>query len=215
MEAQAVNVAAAQSILEAVEASGMKTRVVLVGSAAEYGMVSKLDNPINEEHVLRPISVYGLTKAWQTELFYYYASRGSNVVLARIFNLLGTNLSERLFIGQLYKQIDEMRRGNRSSIELGSLAAIRDYIPIEQAAELLIHISKHGESGHVYHVASGRPISMSDLLSQELDRNGISRQSVVGKRDLECFPGLGVPCIYANIGKIISLTRQKGINVKI
>lgn len=209
-EARAINVAAAQKILEVVEMSRSKIRVVLVGSAAEYGLVSKLDNPISEEHVLRPFTIYGLTKAWQTELFYFYASRGINVVLARIFNLLGMYISERLFIGQLYKQMHEFRQGVRNSIELGPLSATRDYIPIDQAVEQLLQIARHGTSGEIYHIASGRPISMNELLDQELEKNGINKNVVEIKVNPENSLGQGVPFIYASIEKTKNLILQKG-----
>lgn len=208
-EAYAVNVAATRYLLAAVEASGRRVRVLLVGSAAEYGPVTPDENPISEEHVLHPVSVYGLTKAWQTELAYLHAQRGTDVVVARIFNLLGPHLSERLFVGRLHKQIDEIRRGERSRIEVGLLSAMRDYLAIDDAVTQLLAIVDYGEAGKVYHVASGQPISMRELLVRELTAHGLDESIVVEGAALTNRRGYDVPVIYADMTRTNALLEKR------
>lgn len=208
-EAYKVNVRAVRQILDSVEAIAQSTRVVLIGSAAEYGAVRIGDNPIREDHPLHPVSIYGLTKAWQTQLAYLYAARGVNVVVARIFNLLGSDLSERLFVGRVHKQIDEFRRGLRSHIEVGPLSSIRDYITIENAIAQLLLIAEFGEIGEVYHVASGQPISMRELLVNELLPHGLDLSIVHEGTGLTNRTGYDVPSIYADINKTCSLSNMK------
>lgn len=213
-EAYAVNVAATRHLLEAVEASGSPTRVVLIGSAAEYGAVAADENPISEDHVLRPVSVYGITKAWQTELAYFHASRGTDVVVARIFNLTGPHLSERLFVGRLHRQIDELRRDERTQIEVGPLSAVRDYLPIDEAVTQLLAIAEYGEAGRVYHVASGRPVTMRDLLVRELAVHGLHESIVVEGASLTNRRGYDVPSIYADIARTIALLKKQGFHAE-
>src|SRR3546814_16097919 len=88
-EAYSINVAAARQILSSVEEAALSTRVLLVGSAAEYGMVEAHENPVAEDRVIRTVSVYGITKAWQPELASLYAGRGVDVVEARTLTLIG------------------------------------------------------------------------------------------------------------------------------
>jgi nucleoside-diphosphate-sugar epimerase len=213
-EAYAVNVAAARHLLEEVEACGRRVRVVLVGSAAEYGAVTPEDNPITEDHVLRPVSVYGITKAWQTELAYLHASRASDVVVARIFNLVGPHISERLFIGRLHKQINEIRHGNRMQIEVGPLSAIRDYLSIDDAVSRLLTVAEFGEAGRVYHVASGRPITMRELLVRELAAHGLDESIVVEGAALSNRSGHDVPAIYADITRTTALLGKRKSHAK-
>lgn len=207
-EAYAVNVAAARHLLEAVDASFQLARVVLVGSAAEYGAVTTEENPISEEHVLRPVSIYGITKAWQTELAYLHASRGTDVVVARIFNLVGPHLSERLFVGRLHKQIDEFRRGERVQIEVGPLSAIRDYLSIEDAVSQLLAVADFGEAGKVYHVASGQPVIMRELLARELAAHELDESIVVEGAALTNRRGHDVPAIYADVSRTTALLKR-------
>lgn len=213
-EAYAINVNATRHMLKAVEDLGLSARVVLIGSAAEYGLVSAEENPIGEDRVLRPVSIYGMTKAWQTELACVYTNRGVNVVVARVFNLIGPRLSERLFIGRLHKQIDELHRGERERIEVGSLSAVRDYISTDDAVTQLLAIADYGEAGEVYHVASGQPVTMRELLVRELAAHGLHESIVVARADLSNRRGYDVPSIYADISKTTALLKKRGAHVK-
>jgi nucleoside-diphosphate-sugar epimerase len=207
-EAFSVNVNASRLILETVKDIGLSTRVVLIGSAAEYGIVSAQDNPIKEDRVLRPVSIYGMSKAWQTELALMYASSGVNVVVARVFNLSGPGLSDRLFIGRLHKQISEILGGSRQCIEVGSLSSIRDYISLDDAVTQLLVIANYGIAGEVYHVASGQPTTMREVLVCELNRFGLSDSIVEEKAELSNRSGHDVPIIYANISKTANLIKH-------
>jgi GDP-4-dehydro-6-deoxy-D-mannose reductase len=213
-EAYAVNVTATRHLLTAVEGCGQPVRTVLVGSAAEYGAVTVDESPINEDHVLRPVSVYGITKAWQTELAYLYASRGVDVVVARIFNLFGPHLSDRLFIGRLHKQIGELNRGERPLIEVGPLSAVRDYLPIDEAVTQLVAIADFGQAGSAYHVASGRPVTMRELLIRELSVHGLDESIVVEGAPLSNRRGYDVPSIYADISKTVALLKKQVSHVE-
>lgn len=206
-EAYAVNVEATRYLLEVVQQSGYCTRVLLIGSAAEYGVVQPAENPIREDRVLCPVSIYGLTKAWQTQLAGLYASRGVDVVVARVFNLDGPKLSERLFIGRLQKQIAEVLSGLKTVIELGSLTATRDYVFTEEAAEQILAVAAHGESGHVYNVASGKPVTMRDLLIRYLAINKLDASIVHEAVNLTNRIGYDVPVIFADITKTMQLMK--------
>ena len=60
-----------KNIFDSIREINVKARVLLVGSAAEYGRIEEADNPVSEAHPLRPISIYGLTKVMQTTLMAY------------------------------------------------------------------------------------------------------------------------------------------------
>lgn len=200
-EAWAVNVEPARQILEWVRRKEPMTRVVLIGSAAEYGVVRPEDNPVREDRVLAPVSAYGVSKAWQTQLVSYFAQRGVNVVCARIFNLHGPGVSERLFAGRLHRQISEVLARQRSIIEVGPLTAIRDYLDTTTAAVQLLAIACHGQAGEVYHVASGIPLDMREFLKRELANAGLDSVIVREAATLSNHRGYDVPVVYADLVK--------------
>lgn len=203
-EAMAVNVNAARFLLETVERTNTTARVLLTGSAAEYGVVRSEENPLRESRCLAPVSVYGLTKAWQTMLMSVFVERRLDVVAARIFNLDGPGLSERLFVGRVDKLIDAFKKGEIHRIKLGDMSAVRDYVAFEEAASQIEAIALHGETGNVYHVASGMPVKVRNILQERLARHGLDMSCVDESKEHSNRAGYDVPEVYADISR----TRQ-------
>lgn len=207
--AYAINVEANRQLLETALRLNTGMRVLLVGSAAEYGILQPDENPVSEDHSLNPVSVYGLTKAWQSQLACLYSQRGVDVVVARVFNLKGANLSDKLFVGRLQKQIDKVLAGEQSIIELGPLSATRDYVSLEDAAQQIFSIAEHGDSGQVYHVASGKPVVMRDLLVHTLEENNLDVSVVKEATEKSGHVGYDVPVIYADMRRASRVTGIK------
>ena len=201
----AENVETSRNLLEAVRLTNSRSRVLLIGSAAEYGEVRRDANPLREDFPLRPASSYGHAKACQTRLMDDYCRKhGLDVVMARLFNLFGAGASPQLFVGHVEQQIEQFRRGLVGEIVVGNLEAVRDYLPVDKAAAYLECIMERGVRGEVYNVASGEPVSMRDLLERILTHHGIAWEKV----RIESAAGRGnstVPCVYADIAKLRAL----------
>jgi GDP-4-dehydro-6-deoxy-D-mannose reductase len=200
-ESFAVNVNTARLLLETIEKNSRLTRVVLIGSAAEYGIVNPEDNPLKELRCLSPVTVYGWTKASQTMLMNVFVQRGLDVVMARVFNLDGPGLSDRLFVGRLQRMIHSYKRGELARIKLGPLSASRDYITFEHAAAQVRAIATLGNTGEVYHVASGVPVVVRDLLKVYLAAEGLDLSCVDEGQEHTNRYGYDVPLIFADISK--------------
>jgi GDP-4-dehydro-6-deoxy-D-mannose reductase len=211
--AYAVNVASAKAMLDWASDNKTRTRIVLIGSAAEYGKVESHDNPVKEAQVLAPVSLYGMTKAWQSQLLGLYQHQGVDVVCARIFNLTGPGVSTALFAGRIAEQIQQVRDGKRTRIETGSLATTRDYLGTAAAASMVLVIARHGLSGEVYHVASGIPITMRELLLQQLARAGLPAGLISEADGFSNHKGYNVPVIYADMTKTRNLPGIDSIDV--
>jgi len=174
-----VNALSARHVLEASAMHAPVARIVLMGSAAEYGVVRREDNPVTEDQALHPVSIYGLTKVFQTHLGRYFAhARGSDVVVARMFNLIAAGLSERLFVGRVERLIDRYRKGETTKIDVGNLDSHRDYVSGVEAVIQVRAIAARGERGKVYHVASGKAVSMRELLHGMLDAAQLPREAI-------------------------------------
>jgi nucleoside-diphosphate-sugar epimerase len=204
-EAIAVNVNATHKLLDLIEKKFLHTRVVLIGSCAEYGAVAPEESPLQETQSVAPVSVYGLTKAWQSMLMKYFMHRGLDIVVARIFNLDGPGLSERLFIGRLERQIAAVCSKRTERIVLGPTSATRDYVSFDAAAVQLEVIARHGKTGEVYHVASGVPTLVRDILERYLAQNGLDMTSVSEAPESSNRVGYDVPVIFADISKTAEL----------
>lgn len=203
--AYSVNVQSTRWLLESVTELNAASRIVVIGSAAEYGAVQEADNPIVETQPLRPVTTYGLTKVWQTHLAQMNARMGADVVVARIFNLDAPGASESLFVGRLRRQIEELKTGKRRQLEFGSLQSVRDYVDVESAVCQLLKISRHGDRGEVYHVASGKPVRMMDFLRRRLLDNGLDIDFLDNVGQQSNRNGPDVPVIYADVSKTRAL----------
>ena len=204
------NVILAKQVLDAVRTESPVSRVLLLGSAAEYGAVGPGENPVAETHPLRPVSIYGLTKVFQTHLMQlYHALYGLDVVLARPFNLLGRGLSERLFVGRVYGQITELKAGKIRKILVGNLQSRRDYLPIEQAVGHYRTIMARGVAGEVYNVGAGVSVGLEALLKEILQSEGLTMADV--ERQARPTPHQhDVADIYADITKLRALDQPRG-----
>jgi GDP-4-dehydro-6-deoxy-D-mannose reductase len=192
------NVAATKNILDTLSTLKIPCRVLLIGSSAEYGDVLPSDNPIREDHPLKPLSFYGLTKVFQTHLMQFY--HHLDLVMGRTFNLCGEGMSPNLFVGRVYHQIYSYKKGEISKISLGSLKPERDYIDIEDAVRYYQTIMNKGKRGEIYNVGSGRPTKIATLLEEILKKNGLSMEMIEEK----AHPS-SLPQIYANIQKVNNL----------
>jgi GDP-4-dehydro-6-deoxy-D-mannose reductase len=165
------HVASTFNLLEAVRRLPSRRRptVVVVGSAAEYGLVSPKELPIREDSPLRPATPYGWSKHFQDELARSYADHGVRVVTARLFNLLGPGLPEHLSAGSFGRQIAAIEHGRRPArLMVGRLDSKRDFIDVRDAARALRLLAERGKTGEAYNVCSGASVSIRSLLQRLL-----------------------------------------------
>lgn len=199
------NVLSLKNILDCLLALELKTRVLLIGSAAEYGIVDIGDNPVSEDHPLTPVSVYGLTKLYQTCLMRYYCLvHKMDLLMARTFNLFGKEMSNRLFIGRVYDQVTKYKRGEISKITVRNLLSKRDYIDVSEAIKYYELIMNHGKTSEVYNVGSGKSTMIRDLLKEIFDEFQIEVDSLEVKAESN-NDKIDITDIYADIKKLKKL----------
>ena len=86
----AVNLGGALNLLEAVRASGLRPRIVLVGTGVSYGNPAPEHLPVTEDCPLRPNNPYAASKAAADLLgIQHHLTHGADVVIVRPFNHAG------------------------------------------------------------------------------------------------------------------------------
>lgn len=202
----ASNVLSTKNILDAIRAAKLTTRVLLIGSSAEYGFPLHTDEAVSEEHPLRPVSVYGLAKLFQTELMgTYIRLYNMDIVAARPFNLLGTGMSPTLFVGKMEQEIERYKRGESKEIVTGDLSIERDYIALEEAIKYYRLVMEKGKTGEVYNVGSGKSIPLRTVLAEMLRTAGLP-MDIVREGRHETPGKIVVPKIFADVRKIQELS---------
>ncbi len=193
------------TLLEETTKTNNRCRVVLIGSAAEYGVVKPEENPISEYYEPNPVSTYGLTKLIQTKIARKFIANGADIVIARVFNLLGPEMNRNLFIGSIQAQIQLVKNGQKDYLTVGNLTEMRDYISVTNAAELIVRIAERGQSGEIYNVGSGKPTSIEHILQQMLAEENLSEIPIKVNENIVSAGGTTLPLIFADMTKTHAL----------
>lgn len=205
-----INVLTTLNLLEALRREAPAARLLVVGSAAEYGPPAGPE-PLAEDAPLRPVNVYGASKAAQTILLQSYAARGLAAVVARPFNLLGPGLPTALAAAAFAAQIVEREQGRAAGpIRVGNLAAQRDFLDVRDAVAAYRLIVRRGVPGIAYNVCSGRPVSIRALL----DRLAAMAQCPMAVEvDAARFQANDVPVSVGDNGRLVALGWQPQISL--
>jgi GDP-4-dehydro-6-deoxy-D-mannose reductase len=170
----AANVATTVELLSAVQAAAHGARVVVIGSAAEYGRVPATAQPVKESYVGQPVSDYGRAKSAVRELAARYAAEfGVHVVVARPFNVVGRGISGDLVVGAI---VHRLRAALASpaprSIAIGTTDSVRDFVAADDVADGLILAASRGVPGAAYNLCTGIGHSVQTVLDQLIALSG-------------------------------------------
>jgi GDP-4-dehydro-6-deoxy-D-mannose reductase len=196
------NVQTTISLLEAVRSAGLQqTRLIVVGSASEYGIVPANQLPVVEEIRPNPVSRYGASMVARTAVALAYHHLGLDILVARVFNTLGSGLPEHLSIGSFAKQIAEIEQGRKEPVLLtGQLSSKRDFLDISDISKAIYLLALHGRSGEIYNVCSGRSFAIKTILK-------LCLQSTDKDIGVEVAPArvrsIDIPDLYGNNEKLI------------
>lgn len=199
------NIRAQLNVLEAVVQAGLSSRVLVVGSAEEYGKIRPEDLPVDEETPLRPVTPYGVSKVAQDYLgLQYYLSYGVATVRVRSFNHIGPRQREGFVAADFAKQIAEIEAGLRPpQVAVGDLSAGRDFSDVRDVASAYHLALTCGEPGEVYNIGSGHSFTAQALLETLIRLSG---RSVSVVQDPARMRPVEVPEVRADIRKFQTRT---------
>lgn len=159
----------ANLLQEIVDSKQMIGRIIILGSAAEYGIVRPEDMPVDEDTPLNPASDYGEAKIRETTTaLEYRRNHNLPIIIARIFNPIGFGMNQRQLIPSLVRQIREIRSGKKDTVEVSRLDAKRDYIDIRDVANAIVAIAEGNPKEQVYNIGSGKSTANSELIDMVL-----------------------------------------------
>jgi len=154
----AVNTLATLNVLEAARALQVE-RVVMTGSAAEYGSGDHLQ----ETQMPRPGDIYGATKLCGSVLGETYARGGLSVINLRLFTPFGP--WERA--GRLIPSVILSALAGRT-VKIGNDAPERDFVYLEDVADALLSAATSDAVGTI-NVSSGYGTSVRDAVDTILE----------------------------------------------
>ena len=159
------NVLGTVALLEAIRASRLRPRVIFASSSAVYGDAGAA--PLAEGAAIDPLTHYGASKAAAEIVVKRFASAdGINVVIVRMFNLIGPGQRELLAASEFARQIALRECGAEKAtpLRVGRLDGVRDFVDVRNVASALLALAQRGRSSATYNVCSGRGVSIRRCL---------------------------------------------------
>ncbi|MGQ9367401.1 NAD-dependent epimerase/dehydratase family protein [Azospirillum sp. ST 5-10] len=164
----ALNAGFASTLMAAMRGAGFSDRpVLLMGSAAEYGPFPRRLQPLDETARTEPTGLYGLSKLAQTRAGLAASELGQAVIVARVFNAIGTGMPAHLSLPSFARRLAASARPGDGPLATGNLNAVRDFVPVQSIATALADLLQcPAARGRVVNVCSGHPYRVGDVLAR-------------------------------------------------
>lgn len=171
-----VNAVGVKRLITALASRAPSARVLVVGSAEQYGPQDAREYPLKESAKLSPLTPYAKSKAAQERLALETSSAtGVRVVLTRSFNHSGPGHPDLYLMPSLVRRALELPRQG-GTLRIGNSTPIRDYLHVADVVDAYMLLLEHGRSGEIYNVSSGRGVSVRRLAECVLKRVGVTAE---------------------------------------
>jgi len=158
-----VNAVGTQFVLDAARSAGAR-RVLVIGSAEEYGRVAPDAGPVGEDTPSRPLTPYGASKVAAGILaLQAWLGHGLETVRVRPFNHTGPGQAPAFFVPGFARRIAEAERTGAPTITAGSLDAVRDLSDVRDVVRAYRLLMIAGEPGEVYNVCRGTGTPIAEI----------------------------------------------------
>jgi GDP-4-dehydro-6-deoxy-D-mannose reductase len=166
-----VNVLGTHHVLEGMREAGLRSPVLVTGSALVYRPSSTL---LREDDPIGPTDPYGVSKLAQEMLS--VRSTDVPVFIVRPFNHAGPRQASTYVTSSFARQIAEIEAGRSAPVlRVGNLEARRDITDVRDTVRAYSLVVQRGQPGRPYNVCSGEAYRVRDLLDALV---GLSRASI-------------------------------------
>jgi len=190
---------------------GIERIVYFSSGGAVYGI--PLATPVNEKHLLQPISSYGIIKATiEKYLFLYQRLYNIKPLILRPSNPYGPRQGHYMAQGVISTFLRKIKM-NESITLFGDGNSTKDYIYIKDLISLCYELSFKDEVG-IFNLGSGKGITINQIISQISKTTGVTPEII--NADLQNFDVsnfvLDISKISRILGKYPSISLETGIS---
>ena len=179
--------------------NGLK-KVVVTGTCFEYGMQS---GALKENLETKPNNSYALAKDCLRKFLEQLQKKiDFDLKWIRIFYLYGNGQSSNSILSQLEAALE--RKDKIFNMSGGE--QLRDYMPIEKAAEHIVKISMQDKIGGIINCCSGKPISIRKLVENYLAEKN---KSIELNLDYYPYPDYEPMAFWGDNTKLKSIIKYK------
>jgi GDP-4-dehydro-6-deoxy-D-mannose reductase len=209
-----INVVGAVTLLADVarrrQAGTLDPRILVVGSAQQYGRHDPGELPLAESAEQRPLTVYAASKlAQEVAAFQAFRAEGVQVVATRSFNHSGVGHGAQFLLPALVQRVlalkagDGAGAGRKAAVPIGNGDVIRDYLHVSDVVEAYLALMEQGIPGEAYNVCSGVGVRVRDLATRVLELAGVRAEI---SSDAALQRPVDVPALVGSAEKLIRAT---------
>ena len=142
-------------------------RLAVAGTCYEYGLQNGC---LSESQPTSPTTCYGIAKDALRRLLEALKDHTPFCLLwLRIFFLYGEGQSDKSLMSQLQAAI----ASGAESFDMSPGEQLRDYLPAEDAAALLLKVALQNRYEGIFNIGSGNPISIRRLVEKHLEAQNV------------------------------------------
>jgi GDP-4-dehydro-6-deoxy-D-mannose reductase len=198
-----VNVEGTAHVLAAARSSRV-ARVLVVGSAEEYGRVRPEDLPVTEDTALRPTTPYGASKVAASFLaLQAHLGSGLDTVRVRSFSHTGPGQSDRFLIPALARRVARAEADGTDTVAVGNLDPVRDLSDVRDVVRAYRLLADRGTAGEVYNVCRGEGLAVSEIAGRLIGR---ARRPLLLVRDEDLARPVDVARLVGDPSKLRAAT---------
>ncbi|MBP2320670.1 nucleoside-diphosphate-sugar epimerase [Kibdelosporangium banguiense] len=155
------NVLTTANLIDAVKAAAPEARLIVLGSAGEYGVVPA-GQPVTEDSPTIPVAAYGITKLASTALI---QASGLDALSLRVFNPIGPGSGTDTVLGRAAACMRAAMEQGSNEILLGPLGSYRDFVDVRDVARAIATAALAPHIGEtVLNVGSGNAVLIRDAV---------------------------------------------------
>jgi GDP-4-dehydro-6-deoxy-D-mannose reductase len=198
-----VNVGGTRAVVDACVAAGVG-RVLVVGSAEQYGTVDPAAVPVGEDTACRPVSPYGKSKvAAEAVALEAHRVHGLAVVCTRAFNHTGPGQAPNFLVPGLAARIAAAERAGSDEIALGNGDPVRDFSDVRDVVRAYALLAERGVAGEVYNVCSGQGVRVGDVAARLV---ALARRPLRIVTATDLVRAVDVPVLVGDPTKLVAAT---------
>jgi GDP-4-dehydro-6-deoxy-D-mannose reductase len=166
LETFSVNIIGTLVLLETISKMETPIKTLVISSSEVYGRLEPNEYPVKEDHPLKPINPYAVSKATVDLMAYqYFKAFGMPIHIVRAFSHSGPHQKTVAVLSDWAMQVAKIDLNlSQPTIKVGNTNVTRDYTDVRDVVKAYTAVVEKGKPGEPYNVCSGIGYKLNDLL---------------------------------------------------
>ena len=208
VETFSANLIGTLMLFETVGKLEFPVKIMVVSSSEIYGRLGPAECPVNEDHPIKPVNPYAVSKAAVDMLAYqYFKAYNMPIYIARSFSHSGPGQKTVGVLSDWAFQVAKIDLEiSQPVIKVGNMDVSRDYTDVRDVVKAYLDLVEKGKPGESYNICSGIGYKLDTLL--DIYRTFTSKKIKISVDQSRMRP-IDLPILVGSYDKIQAHTGWK------